>query len=126
MKPEEQRIAIAEACGSHQVSRLSFDGGTITHITDENGRIRTIRQIDDGPRSETYPRDWIPLADYLNDLNAMHEAVETLRGKTGPEWFDFQRLLMIECGSWMNCIQARAAVRAEVFLKTLSLWKDDN
>jgi hypothetical protein len=33
---------------------------------------------------------------------------------------------MIECGSWMNCIQASAAQRAEVFLKTLNLWQDDN
>lgn len=107
MKPEEQRIAIAEACG---------------WALDNKGAIR-----EDGYRYEVWgkpPHEALP--DYLNSLDAMHGAVETLRGKTGPEWFDFQRLLMIECGPWMNCIQASAAQRAEVFLKTLSLWKDDN
>lgn len=103
MKPEEQRIAIAKACGwTH------FEPDTIQY---------TARRADG---------KWGEIPDYPNSLDAMHGAVETLRGKTGPEWFDFQRLLMIECGSWMNCIQASAAVRAEAFLKTLSLWKDDN
>lgn len=107
MKPEEQRIAIAEACG---------------WVLDNKGAIR-----EDGYRYEVWgkhPHEALP--DYLNSLDAMHKAVETLRGKAGPEWFDFQRLLMIECGSWMNCIQASAAQRAEAFLKTLSLWKDEN
>lgn len=111
MKPEEQRIAIAEACGW----RFVYD---YTYNLDSPPEFTTISP--EGRRfCGHYP-------DYLNSLDAMHGAVETLRGKTGPEWFDFQRLLMIECGSWMNCIQARAALRAEVFLKTLSLWKDDN
>lgn len=69
---------------------------------------------------------YMPLPDYLNSLDAMHGAVETLRGKAGPEWLHFQWLLMIECDTWMNCIQASAAQRAEAFLKTLSLWKDDD
>lgn len=63
------------------------------------------------------------LPDYLNDLNAMHEAVETLRNLPGSEWFDFQQILKEECGSTMNCIQATAAQRAEAFLRTLNLWK---
>jgi len=63
--------------------------------------------------------------DYLNDLNAMHEAVELLRIRKGPEWFDFQKHLMDICGSLMNCIQANAAIRAEAFLKTLGLWEEE-
>lgn len=59
------------------------------------------------------------------NLNAMHEAVETLRHKDGPEWFDFQKHLMDICGSTMNCIQATAAQRAESFLKTLGLWTEE-
>jgi hypothetical protein len=103
MKPEAQRIAIAKACGW-----TKFTPETVQY---------TARRSDG---------KWGPIPDYLNDLNAMHEAIETLRGKDGPQWFDFQRTLMIECGSWMNCIQASAAQRAEVFLKTLNLWQDDN
>lgn len=100
MKPEEQRIAIAKACGwAH------FEPDTIQY---------TARRADG---------KWGEIPNYPNDLNAMHEAVESLRGKAGPEWFDFQRILMIECGSWMNCIQASATQRAEAFLKTLNLWR---
>jgi hypothetical protein len=105
MKPEEQRIAIAEACGWTEV--------------DWNGVYQDWLGV---PPNEE--RDRHPIPDYLNDLNAMHEAVETLRGKDGPQWFDFQRTLMIQCGSWMNCIQASAAQRAEAFLRTLNLWVD--
>ena len=105
MKPEEQRIAIAEACGW-----ITLKNGT-DGFAPKDRKINILCDIYD------------PLPDYLNDLNAMHEAVETLRGKDGPQWFDFQRILMIECGSWMNCIQASAAQRAEAFLKTLNLWK---
>ena len=105
MKPEEQRIAIAEACGW-----ITLTNGT-DGFAPRDRKINILCDIYD------------PLPDYLNDLNAMHEAVETLRGKDGPQWFDFQRILMIECGSWMNCIQASAAQRAEAFLKTLNLWK---
>jgi hypothetical protein len=106
MKPEAQRIAIAEACGW-----ITSKNGT-EGFAPRNRKINILCDIYD------------PLPQYLNDLNAMHEAVETLRGKDGPQWFDFQRTLMIECGSWMNCIQASAAQRAEAFLKTLNLWTD--
>ncbi len=104
MKPEAQRIAIAKACGW-------------ILLPDRPSGLYNPVGID--------PSDGLTehIPDYLRDLNAMHGAVETLRGKNGPEWFDFQRILMIECGSWMNCIQASAAQRAEAFLKTLNLWK---
>lgn len=113
MKPEEQRIAIAEACGWRWVT-----------LRQQEGLCDDVRGYPPDVDCVGLNGRYVP--DYLNSLDAMHGAVETLRGKTGPEWFDFQRLLMIECGSWMNCIQASAAQRAEAFLKTLSLWKDDN
>jgi hypothetical protein len=109
MKPEEQRIAIAKACGWRWVTICQQEG----LCDDVRGYPPDVNYVGRNVR-------YVP--DYLNDLNEMHGAVETLRGKNGPEWFDFQRLLMIECGSWMNCIQASAALRAEVFLKTLNLW----
>jgi hypothetical protein len=105
MKPEEQRIAIAEACGW-----ITSKNGT-EGFAPRDRKINILCDIYD------------PLPQYHSDLNAMHEAVETLRGLDGPQWFDFQRTLMIECGSWMNCIQATAAQRAEAFLRTLNLWK---
>jgi hypothetical protein len=132
MKPEEQRIAIAEACGTHQVVRIPFDHGVTTHITDTNGRIRTIRQIDDGPRNEAYPHDWIPLADYLNSLDAMHEAWLTISPYQKDRFESELHSVVIglaefnrnDDAGWIT--NATATQRAEAFLKTLNLWKDDN
>jgi hypothetical protein len=108
MNQEKQRIAIAEAVGGvfkpctcgfcdGEAHRWHWPDGTIT---------------DDCP-------------DYLNSLDAMHEAVETLRYRDGFEWFDFQKHLLDICGSVMNCIQATAEQRAEALLKTLRLWTEE-
>ena len=105
MTPEKQRIAIAEVCGK----------GRYEPIVHELPFVKWKR---DGVTCAAQPPD------YLNSLDAMHEAVETLRHKDGPEWFDFQAHLMDICGSTMNCIQATAAQRAEAFLKTLGLWEE--
>ena len=105
MTPEAQRIAIVEVCGWKHNGLGPKD--SLHHPTN--------CQCFSGPSCS--------LPDYLNDLNAMHEAVETLRNLPGSEWFDFQQILKEECGSTMNCIQATAAQRAEAFLRTLNLWK---
>lgn len=112
MNQEKQRIAIAEACGWEQ----SPDGKKWRTPYKSSYRFR--RKIGD----QFYYTNEVP--DYLNSLGAMHEAVETLRHKDGPEWFDFQKHLLDICGSTMNCIQATAAQRAEAFLKTLGLWEE--
>jgi len=113
MNQEKQRIATAEACGWE----LSPDGKKWRTPYKSSYRFR--RKIGD----QFYYTNEVH--DYLNNLNAMHEAVETLRHKDGPEWFDFQKHLMDICGSTMNCIQATAAQRAESFLKTLGLWTEE-
>ena len=56
----------------------------------------------------------------LKDLNAVRAAVEVLRSMQGPEWYDFQKRLMDECGSVMNCVQASAETRATVFIEIMS------
>lgn len=107
MNETKQRIAIAEACGWTKCKC-----------------------------SPTWCENWMPpgkkafrcakaqLPDYLNNLDAMHEAVETLRFKDGAEWYDYRTHLANICGSMGNCIQASAAQRAEAFLKTLGLWEE--
>jgi hypothetical protein len=100
MTPEEQRTAIAEACGWKT-----------------------------GYRD---PEAWHPLPDYLNDLNAMHEAEKVLgileRGT-------YQNILGLACGgireddgghfvSHRESIHATAAQRAEAFLRTIGKWKE--
>ena len=88
MKPEQQRIAIARACGED---------------------------------NDSIVRGLIP--DYLNDLNAMHEAEQTMGD---PQlWVEYQSYLsdvMAHVG-WLY--HAAAAQRAEAFLRTLNLWKSE-
>jgi hypothetical protein len=88
--PEQQRIAIAEACGWKT-----------------------------GYRD---PEAWHPLPDYLNDLNAMHDAEKTLTYAQGGEmtlWI--QRMT---CAGYGPQLFATASQRAEAFLRTIGKWEE--
>jgi len=103
MKPELQRIAIAEACG------ITVGACTCT----------------DNPYIDVATRKHIP--DYLNDLDAMHEAEKVLNEKQELRYLT-QLMLVIDDNSslgWRKhvCYRATASQRAEAFLKTLNLWK---
>jgi len=87
MTQEQQRVAIAEACGED---------------------------------SDSIVRELIP--DYLNDLNAMHEAEKTLTYAQGGEmtlWI--QRMT---CAGYGPQLFATASQRAEAFLRTIGKWKE--
>jgi hypothetical protein len=96
MTQEEQRVAIAEACGED---------------------------------SDSIVRELIP--DYLNDLNAMHEAEKML---TQDQLIDYSRhlgkLVTIHLpasrAAWMDfkLINSTASQRAEAFLRTIGKWKE--
>jgi hypothetical protein len=111
MNPEQQRIAIAEACGwtaqedKDRFWRAVDASGDMTHelwLCERNV--------------------WFAgTPDYLNDLNAMHEAEKML---TNEQWWLFVEFLTeIRGGGVALCISATATQRAEAFLKTLNLWK---
>jgi hypothetical protein len=133
MTPEKQRIAIAEACGWTDVRRPIDDSyHTIGTETLEwlMGRVAGVKL---GERVHK------PLPDYLNDLNAMHEAEKTL---TDRQWFheikDSQEgeicywtclWHITACDSKTNGSgrlrhSATAAQRAEAFLRTIGKWGD--
>jgi hypothetical protein len=61
--------------------------------------------------------------DYLNDLNAMHAAEKVIGPIKGIE-FCCHLNDMGMSGEW-EILTATAAQRAEAFLRTLSLWRDD-
>jgi len=97
MTPEQQRIAIAEACG-------------LKH-----------------PPAGIQGACWV-YPDYLNDLNAMHEAEKVLKVE---QHFTFQ----VDLARVINTItyplnfallHSTAAQRAEAFLRTLNLWTHDH
>ncbi len=130
MKPEEQRIAIAEACGYKWV---------------ENVRVRSNSQSGawcsaDGwcnPKTKEISDDVCDLPNYLNNLNAMHEAFLSL--PTGSH-ITFGRHLQEVCGEglvgYVSCYpedfaglariaHATAAQRAEAFIRTIGKWNSD-
>ena len=99
MNENEQRIAIAEACGF-----------IIADYRMEDGSVNVAA-----------------LPDYLNDLNAMHEAE---KGLTWSHHLTFRKKLwdlVIELGTddtwYWRFVSAASRQRAEAFLKTLNLWK---
>jgi hypothetical protein len=107
MKPEAQRIAIAEACGwikfwepgdEEQIGKWKWHRG--------NSNV-----------------SWRNLPDYLNDLNAMHEAEGTLDSATLHNAYlpELQRITDDICMEthW----RASAKDRAKAFLRTLGRWE---
>lgn len=100
MSPEAQRAAIAKACGWKESESIHFAW------------------------SRPDGRGWNgDLPDYLNDLNAMHEAEKKL---TSKERYDYQVYLCRVHSIGFDAICATAAQRAEAFLKTLGLWKNED
>jgi len=115
----KQRIAIAKACGwgfkwddSENCFRLYTDKGAATIFADKN---------------PDAPLPVYACPDYLNDLNAMHEALLTLTteqrheivyeigwvlGTPNPNDWEYYYFLYIS-----------ASELAEAFLKTLNLWE---
>jgi hypothetical protein len=60
------------------------------------------------------------LPDYLNDLNAMHEAEETLMHDDPNAYVCYSRDLYEQYG---NTVHLTAAQRAEAYLKTIVKWE---
>jgi hypothetical protein len=100
MTPEAQQIAIAEACGwKPNPFEMDMCG-------------------------QVFPQS---PPDYLNDLNAMHEA-EALLDRYEAKLFE-EKLFNILESEVMHTgefalIHATAAQKAEAFLKALNLWKE--
>ena len=96
MTPEAQRIAIAEACGFAK----------------------------DWDFKRAQPcRGWCvtSLPDYLNDLNAMHEAEGELNRGSGYHETGGYGLYLVALD---HDVSATAAQRAEAFLRTIGKWVD--
>lgn len=119
MKPEEQRIAIAEACGWTRIEgRKGLPPGKTSHAPS-----LALSDSDDG---------WLFIPDYLNDLNAMHEAEKVLTPKQRDSYFWELLEATSYCGlaidgldgnnGGFEFISMSATQRAEAFLRTLNLY----
>jgi len=105
MKPEAQRIAIAEACGWTSISDWKAGGINGQHPTE--------------PWVEVIP-------DYLTDLNAMHEA-EVLNFRSISAVERYRAALhgvLVAKFAVESDITSCASHRAEAFLRTLNLWEE--
>ena len=123
MTPEAQRIAIAEACGLEVLTKpnpddpAAWNRGCFTPSAAKERR-----------------KNWVNSAvvkiipDYLNDLNAMHDAEKVL---TEDQREQYLNSLYKVCNpdsmlndAWnLNC--ATAAQRAEAFLHTIGKWEGE-
>jgi len=115
MNKQEQRIAIAEACGWLHPNNPEC-------IKRKKGTSYESRYKDSGgwwmkPNGDYTIGEYLP--DYLNDLNAMHEAELTL---TDEQWERYWHELNGIVLGVLYLPRATAAQRAEAFLKTLNLW----
>jgi hypothetical protein len=120
MTPEQQRIAIAEACGWKSVrsefsmkSWINSDGNHVGIGTDS-------------------------LPNYLNDLNAMHDAEEHAIHNLmdADEWGEYGMLLKrshphglflngeVDYHDLATILHATASQRAEAFLRTIGKWEE--
>ena len=134
MKTEQQRIAIAEACGwtphpdndKMEVKCWTLGGSKYG----ERGSIcARSAYINDA----TWGLEQRALPDYLNDLNAMHEAEKVLTDDQELRYFQvlmcsdvihLNGLEYVERQMLHYAINATAAQRSRAFLKTLNLWRD--
>jgi hypothetical protein len=122
MTPEQQRIAIAEACGW-------------TATVDDDQFWRATR-ADGSMTSDLWcsmSSVWnVGIPDYLNDLNAMHDAVSIFDYDQADEFedhlCDICKRLNDEKENpapWrFAVVNATASQRAEAFLRTIGKWKE--
>lgn len=121
MNPEQQRIAIAEACG--WFAREDKDG--FWRAVDASGNMT--HELWMSQRNV-----WSAgIPDFLHDLNAMHDAERML---TQNQMIDYSRHigklvtshLPASRAAWMDfgLINTTATQRAEAFLRTIGKWKE--
>jgi hypothetical protein len=121
MTPDEQRVAIAKACGWKC-------NGDPDQLTATQGW-QFAHQCVLSPEGKLVTHNSIP--DYINDLNAMHEAEKVL---TQEQMIAYSRHvgklvtshLPASRAAWMDfkLINSTAAQRSEAFIRTLNLWQE--
>jgi hypothetical protein len=111
MTNEQINVAIAEACGWTEIEQYT--------------------QAIDGWYGYEPNGDHSQIPNYCNDLNAMHEAEETLDLQKAGVFaeqlrvtvYRTTRLPHVDSGSFAH-VHAIASQRAEAFLRTIGKWED--
>jgi hypothetical protein len=122
MNQEKQRIAIAEACGWKDIKDTNHEDVNI-----ESRSISYWSGLTGVPPKFIHYKNRIRIPDYLNDLNAMHQAeMSRVDMEDGGFIVLFREYLHTILGHDNSlAIHATATQRARAFLETLGLWEDD-
>ena len=117
MTNEQINIAIAEACGivgpfeNRWIRGYEMEGGDAYGLT--------------GFKKD----ELVFVADYFNDLNAMHKAEEVMtemqRCDYSEHLYELARNHQEKTGKW-RFVSMNAAQRAEAFLRTIGKWEVEN
>jgi hypothetical protein len=121
MTQEQQRVAIAEACGWKYVEGLNVS--SLSH----SGATSCADCWVCPKRGAGYGAYEPP--NYLNDLNAMHDAEKVLGEKRIRSYaFTLAQVLdtspTVDLDDQFLNIHATASQRAEAFLRTIGKWKE--
>lgn len=132
MTPEAQRIAIAQVRGYREFP--------IPHLNNEQKAWALSQE-----QANTVTLGqwlWSLTPNYLNDLNAMHEAWRSLTDEQStkaawmlvqvldgfqtwtPDEYETLNVWEMSLNDISDCINATPAQYAEAFLRTLNLWKE--
>jgi hypothetical protein len=127
MKPEAQRIAIAEAMGYEWYWLPVDPAGFRPRQTLCPPQWRKDGFLPAPPLTEIRVDDLNAVTDYLIDLNAMHEAETVLTPE--QQWPYAQALFRVlesagVLSSSFATLHASAAQRAEAFLRTIGKWEE--
>ena len=110
MTEEQQRIAIAEACGWTKCEHVASINLT-----------KGLPPANNPPKYGTYENGMAQLPDFPNDLNAMNEAENVLTGY--PQRVTYYETLSKIVGYLaFEFVRATASQRAEAFLRTIGKW----
>jgi hypothetical protein len=123
MTDEQMRIRIAEACRWKKMTYKDAKEYDPTIIEFAGWDDPVCCSVWVSPNNEVYSYDIFRLPDYLNDLNAMHEAVKYKFSKGSRDLHDFEAHLQFMCD---YPTEATARQRAEAFLKTIGKWEENN
>lgn len=123
MNKEQQRIAIAEACG--WVPEYTNVPTWNAILNDHKGGYEPVLTLLYRRKEKCFTTENLP--DYLGDLNAMHEAEKMM---TKDQWLSYpiNVLQAAKDGTFVIDINmktvahATAAQRAEAFLRTIGKW----
>jgi hypothetical protein len=120
MTPEQQRIAIAEACGIDVI----YDAAG-PKDRPEAWKTGYFTPTAAKQRRRSWPSSGVVkiIPDYLNDLNACHEMEKLLTVEQWVSYWSFLEPLACRPNN-TSILHATAAQRCEAFLRTIGKWEE--